>query len=235
MFSFSLCGLARLGSLCSFGLGPWWCSWNAQLPKENAGIILKTITAIRAPHCQTASPQPSLSSHGRFMVKMERQPCSKSSQASTRVVSRESGEGGGGLRSCWRVERDGHMFKSYASKVWLSMKFHFIGRCPGEWGEGILMHLLSGGSQAVRQTFSQPGSPVVQLELPGIRRSQEWHVCFLLIKKETTHSSGHLPTSAAPVLADVMVDTFFLLLYGNFRSLLVLSFLFRIDFHLSNP
>lgn len=40
------------------------------------------------------------------------------------------------------------------------MKFHFIGRCPGEWGEGILMHLLSGGSQAVRQTFSQPGSPV---------------------------------------------------------------------------
>lgn len=50
------------------------------------------------------------------------------------------------------------MFKSYASKVWLSMKFHFIGRCPGERGKGILMHLLSGGSHTVRQTFSQPGS-----------------------------------------------------------------------------
>lgn len=92
------------------------------------------------------------------------------------------------------------MLKSYASKVWPSMKFHFIGRCPWEWSKGIPEHLLSDGSQALSQTFSQPGSPVAQLEFPGIRHLQSGHVCFLGI----THISGRLLTSAALVLADLM-------------------------------
>lgn len=130
----------------------------------------------------------------------------------------------------WR--RDWHMFKSYAAKVWLSMKFHFIGKSPGEWGKGIALHLFSDGSQAGRQTFSQPGSPLVLSEFPRFS-SHSTGVSVSCVSGSRQHRfQVTCPLLQLRGLLTYIMDNFFSFSFLATSGALAVSFLLHIDFHL---
>lgn len=61
------------------------------------------------------------------------------------------------------------MFKSYVSKVWLSMKFHFIRRCPWERRTEMLGTCLSDGRPSLETNSRPTGLPSVQPRYPPSR------------------------------------------------------------------
>lgn len=93
--------------------------------------------------------------------------------ASTRSYFKK---GPGKWRSCKYGERDWHMFKSYVSKVWLSMKFHFIRRCPWERRNEMPGTCSSDGSQALRRTLGQLGCRLCSTRSLRFSSEREWHV-----------------------------------------------------------
>lgn len=97
--------------------------------------------------------------------------------ASTRSYFKK---GPGKWRSYKYGERDWHMFKSYVSKVWLSMKFHFMRRCPWERRNEMPGTCLSDGRPSLETNSRPTGLPSVQPGYPlirlwaGMARADSW-------------------------------------------------------------
>lgn len=113
-------------------------------------------------------------------------------------------KGPGKRRSCKYGARDWHMFKSYVSKVWLSMKFRFIKRCPWERRDGMPRTCQSDSSQALRRTLGQLGCWLCSPKT--LRFSSEWEWCIPLPEPSRRGSRKFCspPQSSAPAPADLM-------------------------------